>query len=70
MLGSSPLKPYIWPVVLSVLGMALSAWIIPRELIAVDEHILGFPDTDIAGHRIRPLLLGLLCMLPAIGAWL
>ena len=70
MLGSSPLKLYIWPVALSVLGLALCTWIIPREIIAVDEHILGFPDTDILGHQLRPILLGLLCMLPAIGAWL
>ena len=28
------------------------------------------PDTDITGHRVRPYLLGLLCLLPAIAAWI
>ena len=36
----------------------------------VSEHIIGFPDTDIAGHQIRPWLLGLVCLLPAIGTWM
>ena len=70
MLGSTSLRPLIWPLVLSATGVLLCVWMIPREIIAVDEHILGFPDTDIPGHRLRPWLLGLLCMLPAIAAWL
>ncbi|MBT8045334.1 MAG: LptF/LptG family permease, partial [Verrucomicrobiae bacterium] len=70
MLGSSSFKTYTWPVAMSLLGVLLCAWIIPREILAVDEHILGFPDTDITGHKLRPLLLGLLCMLPGIAAWL
>ncbi|MCP5538078.1 MAG: LptF/LptG family permease [Akkermansiaceae bacterium] len=70
MLGSSSLKHYAWPIVMSLLGLLLCAWIIPRETLAVDEHILGFPDTDIIGHKLRPLLLGLLCMMPAMAAWL
>jgi len=70
MLGNSSLKPYVWPVVMSLLGVVLCAWIMPKEIIAVDEHILGFPDTDVTGHRLRPWLIGLLCMLPAIAAWM
>lgn len=70
MLGRSPLRPYLWPLAISLLGAILCAAVMPREITAVDEHILGFPDTDITGHRLRPWLLGLLCMLPAIGAWL
>lgn len=61
---------FAWPVAITLLGVILSLIIVPREVHAVNEHILGFPDTDITGHRLRPLLLGLLCMLPAIGAWL
>lgn len=55
---------------LSALGIALALWVIPREIIIVEEHILGFPDTDIQGHRLRPWILGALCILPAIAAWL
>jgi len=68
--ASPTLKSLIWPVALTVLGIVLCAIIVPREIIAVEEHILGFPDTDIPGHRLRPWLLGLLCMLPAMAAWI
>lgn len=70
MAGYPSIKTFIWPVALTALGAALCYWIVPREIIAVNEHILGFPDTDIPGHRLRPWLLGLLCMLPAIAAWM
>ncbi len=70
MTGSSTLKQYLWPIAITLLGTASAMYVIPREVLAVDEHILGFPDTDITGHRLRPYLLGLLCLLPAIAAWI
>ncbi len=70
MLGSSPIKRLIWPIALTLLGVLLCVLIVPREIQSVNEHILGFPDTDIPGHQLRPWLLGILCMLPAIGAWM
>ena len=70
MSGSANLKRYLWPIALSLLGVMLCIYIIPREIHAVNEHILGFPDTDISGHQIRPLLLSILCLLPALAAWL
>lgn len=70
MLETSVLRSYLWPVGLTVLGVFLCSYIVPQEIAAVDEHILGFPDTDITGHRLRPWLLGILCMLPAIAAWM
>ncbi len=70
MAGMSPVRSYLWPVLLTVLGVVLCTQIVPREIIAVDEHIIGFPDTDIPGHQLRPYLLALLCMLPAVGAWI
>ena len=70
MSGSATLKRYAWPAAMTVLGVLLCLYAVPREIHAVNEHIIGFPDTDITGHRIRPLLLGLLCMLPAMGCWL
>ncbi|MFK7911498.1 MAG: LptF/LptG family permease [Akkermansiaceae bacterium] len=68
--AKSAIKPLLWPVCLTVLGALLCVYIVPREMVAVDEHILGFPDTDIVGHQARPLLLGLLCILPALAAWI
>jgi len=70
MSGSSEIKQYLWPTAITLLGLIAAMSIIPKEMLAVDEHILGFPDTDIAGHRARPYLLGLLCLLPAIASWL
>ncbi|BDS08428.1 LPS export ABC transporter permease LptG [Oceaniferula spumae] len=70
MAGASTVRSYLWPVLLTVLGGFLCTQIVPREIIAVNEHILGFPDTDISGHKLRPYLLGVLCMLPAIAAWI
>lgn len=70
MADTSLVRSYLWPVLLTVLGAILCTYIVPQEIIAVDEHILGFPDTDVAGHRLRPYLLGILCLLPASAAWL
>jgi len=70
MAGHLSIKTFLWPVVWTVLGAAALTWIVPNEIAAVKEHILGFPDTDIAGHQLRPWLLGLLVMLPAIAAWM
>lgn len=70
MQGIATLKRYLWPVAISLLGVLACIYVVPNETRAVEEHILGFPDTDIAGHRMRPSLLGILCMLPAAAAWL
>jgi lipopolysaccharide export LptBFGC system permease protein LptF len=70
MSGSATLKQYLWPIAISLLGVIACIYVIPKEMHTVDEHILGFPDTDITGHRVRPYLLGLLCLLPAIAAWI
>ena len=67
--GSS-LRSLIWPVFYTILGVVLSLWIFPRESITVEEHILGFPDTDVQGHRLRPYILCILCFLPAAAAWI
>ena len=70
MAGYTSIRTFLWPVALTALGVLLCMWVLPREILAVEDHITGFPDTDIEGHRIRPWLLGLLCMMPAIAAWI
>lgn len=69
-LAASAIRPLVWPIGLTVLGALLCTVVVPREMMAVDEHILGFPDSDIPGQRARPWLLALLCMLPAVAAWI
>jgi LPS export ABC transporter permease LptG len=70
MSASANFKQYLWPIAITLLGVLAAINVMPREMHAVNEHILGFPDTDILGHRARPYLLGLLCLLPAIAAWI
>ena len=55
MSGNATIKQYLWPVAISLLGIIACIYVIPKEMHAVDEHILGFPDTDITGHRCPPL---------------
>lgn len=52
-------------VALLVLGTALCGWLVPSENRAVAEQLAGFPDSDVASHRMRPFVIGALCFLPA-----
>jgi lipopolysaccharide export system permease protein len=53
---------------LVVLGAALCALLVPAESRAVEQQLVGFPDSDVRGHQIRPILLGGLCFLPALAS--
>jgi lipopolysaccharide export system permease protein len=60
---------------LPAIGLALvaglmCAWLLPDEMRAVEAQLAGFPDSDVFAHRLRPLMLGILFFLPAIGALL
>ena len=55
-------------VALAALGFVAATWLIPMEMEAVATHLLGFPDSEVASHQLRPYLLGLLCFLPFLGA--
>lgn len=67
----SSLRPYgrfLLPLVFAAAGAAGAAWLVPGEEAAVENHLVGFPDADAFGHLLRPVLLGLLCFLPTLGA--
>jgi LPS export ABC transporter permease LptG len=56
-----------------LLGFALTAlgglvlwWLLPAELQAIQDQLVGFPDSDIAAHRARPFFLAGLCFLPVL----
>lgn len=51
---------------LSVLGGIVLWALLPGELHAIREQLVGFPDSDIAAHRVRPLILAGLCFLPVL----
>lgn len=64
--------PQGWALILGtgVLGLLLTLLLVPRELESVRLQLLGFPDSDPATQMVRPWLLAMICLLPAIAAWL
>ena len=70
MTGYFTVKNLLPPIIFTMIGLALCWWLVPREIETVQEYIIGFPDTDIAGQHLRPWLLGILYLLPAMAAWL
>jgi len=59
----------LYPVAISGLGAALCLWLVPRETAAVRELLAISPDSDAEAHLLRPLVLALLCFLPAVAAF-
>ncbi len=59
---------FLLPLGLAVLGGIVCSNVLPREARSVEILLVGFPDADVFGQRLRPLLLGILFFLPAIGA--
>ena len=55
-------------VILTVIGTAAALALIPKEVHAVNIHLLGFPDSDKFTLQLRPLLLATLCLLPGLAA--
>lgn len=53
---------------LVAMGAAVAVWLVPLETRAVAEQFTGFPDSDVATHKARPLVLAALCLIPALGA--
>lgn len=53
---------------LTALGAGLCAFLYPAESVAVAKQLASFPDSDTHSHRLRPLILGSLCFLPALAA--
>lgn len=53
---------------LAVLGAILCALLVPAEIRAVAEHLVGFPDADATAQQWRPFVMAALCFLPALAA--
>lgn len=64
------LARFLLPLVLAALGAALCAILLPPEVEAVRQQIVGFPDSDVAAHEARPWILAGLCFLPALAGLL
>jgi lipopolysaccharide export system permease protein len=57
---------FLLPLALVALGAVVCAVLIPLEMEAVKQQLLGFPDSDVVAHQARPWVLGALCFLPAV----
>ena len=64
----SPLSKFAPFLILTLAGAVAALGLVSREAAAVDIHLLGFPDSDRITLKLRPLFLGILCLLPAIAA--
>ncbi len=59
---------FVLPLALVALGLGLCALLVPAESAAVKLQIDGFPDSDVQAHHARPMVLAILCFLPALAS--
>jgi LPS export ABC transporter permease LptG len=59
---------FLLPLVLAAMGAGLCALLIPGEREAVIQQLIGFPDSDVRAHEARPVIMAVLCFLPALAA--
>jgi LPS export ABC transporter permease LptG len=65
------LRPrYLLILALAAVGAGLCALLVPAEMTAVEQQLIGFPDSDIHAHQARPLVLGALCFLPTLACFI
>ncbi len=53
---------------LAAVGAGLCALLVPMESRNVEQHLIGFPDSDFLAQHARPWVLAAICFLPAIAA--
>jgi len=54
------------PLIALTLGMLAALVLVPMEKAAVAEQFFGFPDSHILSNSLRPWILGMVCMMPAV----
>lgn len=64
------LRRAIPALILTAIGILAAARWVPVEQAAVQDTLASFPDADPFTHHLRPLVLALLCFIPALAAWL
>lgn len=62
------LKRLIPPFALAALGALFCTILVPREMAAVREQLIGFPDSDVLAHQARPWVIAGLLFLPALAS--
>ncbi|MGB6222326.1 LptF/LptG family permease [Haloferula sp.] len=61
------MRRFLIPILLSVAGLLLALKIVPGEQLEVATRLREFPDADALAHQFRPVVMTLLCFIPAIG---
>ena len=61
-----PFPRFLLPLALAVLGAGFCAVLVPAETLAVKRQLIGFPDSAVIAHQARPVILAVLCFLPAL----
>ncbi len=64
------MRRFLIPILLALGGLLFALWLVPAEQRAVAEQLAGFPDSDVRSHELRPVIVALLCLLPALGGLL
>ncbi|MFC7336514.1 LptF/LptG family permease [Haloferula chungangensis] len=60
------MRRFLIPILLLLVGLALAAKLVPAEQAAVAARLKDFPDADTAAHQFRPVVVTILCLIPAI----
>ncbi|MEP4078502.1 LptF/LptG family permease [Haloferula sp.] len=61
------MRRFLIPILLFIAGLGLAWIIVPAEQAEVATRLEEFPDADAAAHRLRPVVMTILCFLPFIG---
>ncbi len=55
---------FLLPLALAAAAAVFCAFLVPAEIAAVQQQLIGFPDSNIPAHQARPWVLAILCFLP------
>ena len=59
-------RPLLLSVALAICGLGVGLILVPAESVQVQRHLLGFPNAHELSHSLRPIVVALLCSLPAL----
>ncbi|MGJ8632679.1 MAG: LptF/LptG family permease [Luteolibacter sp.] len=64
----SNVSRWFLPLFLAIIGGIAAFILIPIEAVMVKEQLAGFPDSDVFSNSLRPIILGVICFMPALAA--
>jgi LPS export ABC transporter permease LptG len=60
------MRRFLIPTLLFIAGLALALKIVPAEQADVAARLKEFPDADATAHKLRPIVMAILCLIPAV----